>query len=143
MSTYKALVGKKIKSVSSDPSDSIDGQMWYNTTTGTLRGLALLEAFSSGGSLITGRQSGAGAGTQTDAIAFGGYSPPNNQENETELWNGASWFETSNLNTARYSHAGGGSSTGALAISGYTTTMVAVVEEWSGSTNSTKTIDTD
>ena len=32
-----------------------------------------------------------GAGTQTDAIAFGGYSPPNKQENETELWNGASW----------------------------------------------------
>ena len=47
MSTYKALVGKKIKSVSSDPSNSAEGQMWYNTTTQSLRGLGVLEAWSS------------------------------------------------------------------------------------------------
>ena len=47
MSTYKAIVGKKIKTASIDPSNSDEGQMWYNTTTGTLRGLAIAEAWSS------------------------------------------------------------------------------------------------
>ena len=55
MSTYKEIIGKKIKSVSSDPSDSIAGQMWYNTTTQSLRGLAILEAWSSGGTANTAR----------------------------------------------------------------------------------------
>ena len=43
MSTYREIIGKKIKKVSSDPSEGIDGQMWYNTTTGKLRGIALSE----------------------------------------------------------------------------------------------------
>ena len=55
MSTYKEIIGKKIKSVSSDPSDSADGQMWYNTTTQSLRGLALTSAWSSAAPLGTGR----------------------------------------------------------------------------------------
>ena len=37
MSTYREIVGKKIKKVSSDPSDGLDGQMWYNSTSGSLR----------------------------------------------------------------------------------------------------------
>ena len=41
MATYRELVGKNIKILSSDPSDGLDGEMWYNSTTGTLRGLAI------------------------------------------------------------------------------------------------------
>ena len=51
MTTYREIVGKKIKKVTSDPSDSIDGQMWYNSTTGALRGLAVVSAWSSGASM--------------------------------------------------------------------------------------------
>ena len=110
MSTYKALVGKKIKSVSSDPSDSNDGQMWYNTTTQSLRGLAVLEAFTSGGSLITGRQSGAGAGTQTAALYNGG----NPDTNLCENYNGSGWAAIANLNN-NHQYAGGcGTETSAL-----------------------------
>ena len=77
MSTYKALVGKKIKSVSSDPSDSADGQMWYNTTTQSLRGLAIIEATSSTSSMTTARTQGGGGGTQTDGFGAGGYTTTN------------------------------------------------------------------
>ena len=47
MATYKELFGQKINKVSSDPSDPLTGEMWYNSTTGNLRGLAIVEAFVS------------------------------------------------------------------------------------------------
>ena len=56
MATYREIVGKKIKKVTSDPSTGIDGEMWYNSTTGTLRGPALVEAWSSGASFINARE---------------------------------------------------------------------------------------
>ena len=55
MSSYKEIVGQKITKVSSDPSDPKTGQMWYNSTTGTLRGIAIVEAWASGNSILTGR----------------------------------------------------------------------------------------
>ena len=55
MATYREIVGKKIKKVTSDPSTGIDGEMWYNSTTGPLRGPALVEAWSSGASYLTAR----------------------------------------------------------------------------------------
>ena len=47
MATYRELIGKKIKNVSSDPSSGTDGEMWYNSTTGTLRAPTIVEAFVS------------------------------------------------------------------------------------------------
>ena len=47
MAAYKDLVGQKITKVSSNPSDPKTGQMWYNSTDGKIRGLGLVEAFSS------------------------------------------------------------------------------------------------
>ena len=70
MSTYKEIVGKKIKSLSSDPSNSAEGQMWYNTTTSKLRGLAVSEAWASSATLPGNRTYGGGAGSQTAALSF-------------------------------------------------------------------------
>ena len=52
MTNYRSLVGQKIKKVSSDPSNPLEGQIWYNTTSGTLKGVPQLQAWASGGSLI-------------------------------------------------------------------------------------------
>lgn len=38
MATYIQLGGVKIPIVSSDPSNPENGQMWYNTTSGQLKG---------------------------------------------------------------------------------------------------------
>ena len=46
MATYRSIVGHKINKVSSDPAEPLTGQMWYNSTTGSLRGLAIIEALS-------------------------------------------------------------------------------------------------
>ena len=85
-----------------------------------------------------------GAGSQSSALGFGGYSPPGYHA-LTEDWNGASWVEVADMSTGR---SGGGSagvsdSTTALAFGGATPSVTAGTEEWSGSSVSTKTIDTD
>ena len=51
MTTYKELKGTNIQAVSSDPSNPIEGQVWYNTTDNVLKGLALTgaAAWASGG----------------------------------------------------------------------------------------------
>ena len=130
MSTYKALVGKKIKSVSSDPSDSIDGQMWYNTTTGTLRGLALLKAWSSGGSLITGRYLSGSLGTQTAGVQIAGSNPP--KLTNVEHYDGTGWREGAAYPAAGSSMSGAGTQTAGIAYGGNTPSMTANAFDYNG-----------
>ena len=85
-----------------------------------------------------------GAGTYTAALAFGGQNPPTpGVSGATETWNGTTWVENSDLSTARNTLAGAGTNTAALAVGGQTPTVVATTEEWSGSSNTTKTVSTD
>ena len=65
MTTYKEIVGQKIRKISSNPSEAQTGQMWYNTTVSGLKALAISEAWASGGPMITARTGLASAGTQT------------------------------------------------------------------------------
>ena len=76
MATYKEIVGQKITKVTSDPSEPKTGQMWYNSTTGTLRGLDVVEALSSAANMTTARVYAGSTGTQTATIIFGGFTPP-------------------------------------------------------------------
>ena len=116
MSTYKELIGKKIKAVSSDPSDSADGQMWYNTTTQSLRGLAVVEAFSSGANTINSKQRVGGCGTQNAGLACGGLSAPPDPPGlaTTEEYNGTGWTAGGTLNTSRVNTALIGTQTAAV-----------------------------
>ena len=47
MAVYKTEHGFQIKSRSSDPSNLYEGEIWYNTTTQTLKVSPLIEAFAS------------------------------------------------------------------------------------------------
>jgi len=38
MATYITLKGHTIQSIAGDPSNPVEGQVWYNTTTTTLKG---------------------------------------------------------------------------------------------------------
>ena len=75
MAAYKDLVGQKITKVTSNPGEPKTGQMWYNSTVGNFRGLAVLEAWSTASNLVNVRRSGFGAGTQTAGLAAFGRSP--------------------------------------------------------------------
>ena len=118
MSTYKAIVGKKVKSVSSDPSDSIDGQMWYNTTTQSLRGLAIFEATHSGTTMPNKKSLyGGGVGTSTAGLTVGGIDD-SSYLNSCEEWNGLGWAAGGNYPTNRYSAGTAGTQTAAMAYCG-------------------------
>jgi len=123
MTTYKSLVGQKILKVSTDPSNPLEGQVWYNTTTGMLKAIPLLEAFSSAANLTNGRdERAAGAGTQTAGISFGGVIPPAsdapNSIVTTEEYNGSGWSAGGNIPQGGWNMAGCGPLTAALGFGG-------------------------
>lgn len=77
MATYRSIVGQKIKKVTSDPSNPIEGQMWYNSTSGSLKvHLTQAASWASGGNMNTARRLLSGLGTQTASLGWGGYVGP-------------------------------------------------------------------
>ena len=40
MATYKEIRGTQIEAVATDPSNPVEGQVWYNTTSNVLKGKA-------------------------------------------------------------------------------------------------------
>ena len=120
MATYKELKGFKVKSLSSDP--TVDaGQIWYNTTSNTLKyDGAGAGSWSSGGNLIAGREQGGSAGiSQTSALYAGGANthPPSSLA-ITEIYNGTAWSEVGDLNTGRKGLEGNGTETAAFVAGG-------------------------
>ena len=96
MATYKEIKGVTIQTFRRGSS------YWRNAGA----------TWSSGGDVNTARASGGGAGTQTEALAFGGTSGSNVAN--TEQYNGTSWTETADLNNARSIMGGTGTYTAAL-----------------------------
>ena len=74
--------------------------MWYNSTTGTLRGLAVSEAWSSASPLNTTREGAGAFGIQTAAVICGGETP--SVSGATEEYNGTGFSAGGTMNTARY-----------------------------------------
>ena len=70
MTTYKEINGTNIEAVSSDPSNPVEGQVWYNTTTNVVKGAALISSWATASGMNTARSSLAGTGIQTSALAF-------------------------------------------------------------------------
>lgn len=95
MATYRSIVGLKIKKRSSDPSNPVLGEMWYNTTSGTLKVRAFGSASWSSGATAPGPyMTFAGCGTQSAYIKTMGNdgSPaPNPLSNASQEYDGSSW----------------------------------------------------
>jgi hypothetical protein len=72
MATYKGIQGFTIQNLSADPSNPIEGQVWYNSTSNVWK----VEEATAAGSwatanpLNTARFILAGAGTQTAGLGF-------------------------------------------------------------------------
>ena len=77
-------------------------------------------AWVTGASLNVPREAGAGCGTATAALSFGGATNPGNTTWTTEKYDGSSWTTVANLNAARYGPAGCGIQSSAFAIGGMT-----------------------
>ena len=138
MSDFKTLKGLYIKHVSSDPSNLIEGQIWYNTTTQTLKVAPLISSWAAGGDLNTAREAATGFGdSDTLAVAATGAAVPNTITVNTETYDGSSWTESGNVSAGRRYAGGGGTQTAAVIFGGDTSTdntgLTAVTEEWGGS----------
>jgi hypothetical protein len=132
MTTFKEISGQLIRTLSSDPANPQEGQIWYNSTIGVLKGYDLtLAAWASGGNLGTGRYGGGSAGTQTEALYAGGYGPVVGSSNATEEYNGTSWGPGGNIG-----NFGFGTQTVAVMTAGELppTTFTNATEEYDGST---------
>jgi hypothetical protein len=131
MTTLKEIKGTKVQALATDPTDSVEGQIWYNTTSLQIKSV-IYQAFgvwSTGGNLGTARYGLAGAGTQTAGLGFGGRP----STAATEEYSGYTWVAGGNMGTARYSLGGGGTQAAGLAFGGTTgTANTAATEEYTG-----------
>ena len=121
MATYKGIQGFTIQNLSADPSNPIEGQVWYNSTSNVwkVEEATTVGAWATGNNMNTARQALAGAGTQTAALGFGG-NDGTAATGATEEYDGTSWATSpGSLNTARRLLAGSGKQTAGRARSEY------------------------
>ena len=134
MATYKEIHGGAVTNVAGDPPAPINGQVWYNSSTGAYRVARVLSAgaWATGGSLNTARYAVMGAGSQTATLAAGGSEPASSAK--TESYNGSAWTEVGDLNTTAEGRGGGGSNTSAVCAGGRLGPpgSTANSEEWNG-----------
>ena len=91
------------------------------------------------------RGAGGQTGTSTSALLLGGFYDPNQYVKTNEEWNGVSWVELADMSASGGFGVGGvaADSTAALAFGGAHPSVTTATEEWSSSSVTTKTIDTD
>ena len=121
MSTYKNLIGKPLKYLTTNLSnDAAEGQVWYNSTTGNFKDIIVGTAWASASPLVSGRNQTAAAGTQDASILFGGKEgpPPNADTGTTQEYNGSGWSMGGTMTDARYELGGAGTQTAGLAFGG-------------------------
>ena len=146
MATFKAIRGFKIKSLATDPSPLAEGQIWYNSTSGTLKVAPLVASWASGTSITTARAAMGAGGVPTAAWIAGGKTnntPTNVTTNVTEEYNGSSWTAGGTMPQGGRSYGGGSGSltTGIVVGGGPTTPLVGQdwVESYNGASWSTET----
>ncbi|MCP3681534.1 MAG: hypothetical protein GY861_02495 [bacterium] len=116
MAAYKTLKGQSIRQVAQDPTNPLIGEIWYNTTSGSLKVYRNIgAAISSGGNLNTGRRNLAGTGTQTAGLAIAG--GPTSIAN-VEEYNGTAWSEETDIPQATQQICGAGTQTATAAFGG-------------------------
>jgi len=133
MANYKNIKGFNIQYLDSDPPNPIEGQMWFNSTTQTLKGVeaggVTAGTWASVSNTNTARENRAAAGTYTAGLVFGGTPPI---IGDTEEYNGTSWSEQNDLSTTGYNMLGCGTQTAALRQGGYNGSYLNVTEEYDG-----------
>jgi hypothetical protein len=146
MTTYNQLAGLRVNYLSTDPTlnSGNEGQVWYNSTTGTLRSLVQLKAWSAAANLPVARDASASDGTSIAGWIAGGSNTPagNTGTTATEEYSGYTWASGGNLNTARTLTGGSGFGTQTAAAvaggatqpgAGPTRTTLIATEEYNGS----------
>ena len=119
MATYKQIFGKQVKFLSSDPANQAEGQIWYNSTSGTFKSVLVSDAWASTSPMTTARGFVAHTGTQTASLLCGGLQePPTTYHSATEEYNGSGWATGGAIPAALYALASAGTQTAGLVFGG-------------------------
>jgi len=146
MADYKEIWGQKIQTIAGNPSVSVAGQLWYNSTDVAVKGNVFYNGVwtTSSATMNNGRKSVGSAGSSSNdgVVAAGITLQPNGQQtnqNSTETFNGSAWTTANNVNTTRRGLGSAGiSGTAALIFGGYLDPYTGASEKWDG-TNWTST----
>jgi len=138
MATYQDIKGLKVKYLSADPGTLRAGEVWYNSTTGTLKGVVNFETWASGTNMSTARQGTRGTGIQTAGIIIDGAGGPATGTfiNKTEEYNGSGWASGGDTNITAIARATFGTATAAVAVGGLQASpniTIDSAEEYNGS----------
>ena len=131
MATYKEIHGVKVQYRDSDAT-AVEGDIWYNASTGLLKMYAAAGAWASGGNTNTGSLSQAGFGTQTAAFKVGGRP---GEKDVAEIYDGSSWTEVNDLQTARAYQSGVGTTAAGLVFGGIVSEAESTLSEEYDGTN--------
>jgi len=111
MANYKNIHGLNIPIRASDPSNPVQGEIWYNSTSSSLKGQSVTTsaAWSSGGNLPVGRSALSGSGSTPAGFAMGGGTGPvASYVSATNTYNGTAWTAGGAMtHTAAYAAACG------------------------------------
>jgi hypothetical protein len=117
MATYENLHGRRVNVVSSNPSNPKEGEVWYNSTLGLLKGYVLSPAsVASGGNMTLARSQLGGCGaSQNSGLVFGGEAPSvPTITTKTEEYDGTSWSNGGDAPTGKSDMVSVGTQTAAL-----------------------------
>jgi len=137
MAEYINIKGQNIEVVASDPANPTIGQIWYNSTSNTLKAFDITTtgSFSTIPSLNSPRENMAvgGAGDATAGLVYGGWPSPNKAL--TESYDGSTWTTENNMTEGAHIGAGFGTQTAAVKASGAITPSpgyLSTTEEYNG-----------
>lgn len=118
MATYFDIFGQQVQYLSSDPSPSAEGQVWFNSTTSVAKVVGFNPgSWSTGGVYPVSYNGMSNGGSTPDGVVFGGGTGPvPSYTNQSATYNGTSW---TGAPTVPFTHSlGGGTGPGAAAIGG-------------------------
>ena len=152
MATYYGTYGQKVQYLASDPSDPQIGQVWYNSTSATLKVRGFSTAsWASGGNMPQPQGLNMGAGIQTAALTFGGFNDSTGSGGSviTQSYNGTSWSPAPNMNVATFGGDGCGTQGAAFKNGGYSASLgyqdrteTFNGSSWTAQTNSPRLVNT-
>ena len=113
MSTYENLHGRRVNVVSSNPSNPKEGEVWYNSTLGLLKGYVLGPAtVASANNMNTARTQTGSTGALAAGLVYGGESP--SLTGATEEFDGTSFSNGGTCPASKSDMHASGTQTAAL-----------------------------
>ena len=137
MAKLKDIRGTNVQSIDGDPSNPIEGQIWYNAsaTSKVLKAqrLTAAAAWATIPALNTSRnnQATGGSGDSTAGLSHGGW--PATYQADVEEFDGTTWTAATDLSTGSGSAAGFGTQTAAVHTMGGNPGRISTTEEYDGS----------